>query len=706
MKALVIAEKPSLMRDMQAVYRAHQREIGYSCDFLFQAGHLIEMLLPKEIDAEKYGKWRMEDFPQTYPYRYRVMKDKRELYGKIKDAVNSGGYDFIIHAGDPEQEGELLVRLVLNHIGNTLPVKRFWTNDTSAPAILSAMQNLREDSEFDLLYEAGLLRQHIDYQFGMNLTGVTTLKMNDLCRLGRVKAPIIFLIVTRELAIRNFVEKTTYKPIFLYRGCEFVYSKAFDEKADAEKIWNNADHAITVNVTKEKKKTKAPKLFKLSSLQVAAYKAFRWNAAKTLSVMQSIYEKHIVTYPRTACEYISTQVDIGDIKDKVLNFWNPEHTGILVKSAEEIKKDKTYCNDKAIASEGHTGIIPTGQTTYDLTDDERDLYELICRQFLAIFAKEKETLHTRVEAYPAGMEASASIEENIYVHTEKEDLEPGFELILNQPLYEIPSTYIPASGSGVTFSKGEELRPIEFMVKEVVSKPPARYNSGSLIKALTDPDDFRDPDGTIIKYTVGTEATRAKIIEDCIKTGYFEDKKGIYYALPKGEALIENFKDIPIYYPAESGHLEAILMQVRNGELSSDDAMKILLSLMEQYILKIKSMQLSAVIPKTAQKGTVSLGKCPKCSSDVLVGKFGPYCASKCGMYLTKAMGHDLTQTQLKSLLAGKKILIKGLKSQKGTTYDAYMEPNPEGAVSEYSKKDGSKGYGWNIKVSFPPKNK
>ena len=230
--------------------------------------------------------------------------------------------------------------------------------------------------------------------------------------------------LSREIEIRDYVEVKTYKPAFKYKDCEFVRNEVFNTPEEALKGVPKTEYATVKEFKAEKKQTKAPKLFKLSTLQTEAHKALGFSAAKTLSVLQDLYENKSVSYPRTACEYIASAVDIGYIAKKVLKEV-PVDTKLLVREPKDVSKDKTYCNDAAIASEGHTAIIPTGNGLYKSADkDEKALYELICKRFLAMFGPAKETMHVKAVGVPSGTEDE-------YVYTESYDIAPGFELILN-----------------------------------------------------------------------------------------------------------------------------------------------------------------------------------------------------------------------------------------------------------------------------------
>ena len=702
-KALLIAEKPSLMNEIKKVYKAHKSEFNFDIDFLAQAGHLVGLKSPKEINAEKYGRWNLGNFPEVYPYEYKINPGKEKLVKEIREAVKKGGYDFIIHAGDPDGEGELLVRLVLDFIGNKLPVKRFWTNDLVEGAIVGALKNLQPDENYDHIYEAALVRQHSDYQFGMNSTGTVTCKAGgDLCRLGRVKAAIVALICIRELEIINYVEKKTYKPAFRYKDCDFILDKVFETPQQALAVVPKTEYADIKDAKYEVKHAKAPKLFKLSTLQTEVHSQLKWSGAKTLEVLQTLYEEKAVSYPRTSCEYISSQVNIGRIAKCVLSEIDVDRD-LMVRDPKDVSKDKIYANDKAIAAEGHTAIIPTGEgLKKGATKDQIALYEIICRRFLAMFGPVKETMSVKVTGVPTG-------NKDPYVFSESYDIKPGYELILN-PGYKMKT------GHDIKFETGQSIHPIEFFAKEIVSQKPSRYNDGSLIKAMENPEKFEGEEGAV-KYKIGTPATRANIIEECQKTGYFNKEKGSFVATDKALAIYEAYKEVPMFIPIESGKWEEMFDQIRAGKTYYQEVEDSLISNMEESVELFKKGSIrpyeieggaapakgkgkgkgkAAAAESGEKKMGGSMGNCPSCNSPVQTGKFGVYCSGKCGMMFGKVFGKELSESEWRSVLAGKAIHVKGLVSKKGDKYNATLKP---GNVEEfnYTKKDGTKAKGKSI---------
>ena len=377
------------MKEISEVYRKYRSEFPDEITFKAQAGHLVGLKLPDEID-ETYKKWSFDNLPINVPYIYKVNKDKHTLIQEIKQEIASGKYDYIIHAGDPDGEGELLVRLVLTYLKNALPVKRFWTNDLTEGAIRASLKNLIDDSEKDNIYSAALLRQHLDYRFGMNMTVALTVKSGATMRIGRVKAPIIRLIVDREKEIENFVDSSKFRQKFDYQGCEFVREEDFETEMAARNALPKTNSAVTTNVEHKNIKKKAPKLYKLSTIQTDAHSKYKFSGAETLSIIQSLYEKKFVSYPRTDCEYISSHEDVDSIiKNTEGLIGLPPGT---LRNPAAILKDKTYANDKVIATEGHTALIPTGIVPHGLSDKEEKIYEMILRRFLAIFAPRRKSI--------------------------------------------------------------------------------------------------------------------------------------------------------------------------------------------------------------------------------------------------------------------------------------------------------------------------
>lgn len=684
-KALLIAEKPSLMEAIRAGYKSDVANMPYEITFLAQAGHLYGLMQPKEIDAHDKTSdfsWKLDKLPYEFDGRYRLKVTSpaaQKHITEIKNALKSGDYDVVINAGDPDQEGEILIRETLYQLGWKGETLRFWSNDITVGACAAALKHMKPDSEYDNLYYAALTRQRADYNMGMNFTTVATLKYGgsgNVMNVGRVKAAIIRVLVDRELAIRNFVEKTSYKKAFMYKGAEFVCDKEF-ETAEKATLNPAPDHATVLEYKSGTKSTKAPALFKLSSLQTEASKAYHYSANKTLEIAQSLYEKKVISYPRSTCEYLFATTDYDKIRKATAKIVGLDES-LFVKSSDEIKADKAYTNEKAAAKEGHTAIIPTGESA-SLSSDEKNLYDLIARRFLAIFCANKKTHVVSAKAVE-----NDDVKGDVYAYSASEVIDKGFEVVLypdKKPKEEVI----------LTLKNGEKLTPIEFKVKECTTKPPARFNDGSLMKYLDNPEEVKDDDDHKIKYQIGTPATRANILEQVIKADFAKrDKSGALYATPKAEQIVDEIGDTPLFNVRTSGLWELELIKIRNGEVNYREVMDRLHKECETITNDIKQRTPKNKVAGASAGGAggESLGTCPKCGNNITYGKFGAYCTGKCGASLAKVMGHQLTAAEAKKFYSGKPILIKNIQKKNGSgTYDANFTFTGEFTESQYNGK-------------------
>lgn len=630
MKALLIAEKHSLARDIRAVYNQHRREIGDEIDFIALHGHVLELKPPRELN-KKYEKWNLADYPVTFDYVYGIPKGNAPIVAEVKAALQKN-YDYIIHAGDPDQEGQLLVDELLLFFDNTKPVKRFWTNNLTEPGILDALKHMKPNSEYYGYYLSALTRSHLDYQFGMNLTVAATVKFapfKTVYKLGRCKAAILSIVTEREKQIREFVPKTTYKKAFRYQGDEFI---AKTEYETAELALPTS--AVVKDVGCTEKTVKAPKLFKLSSLQSECFKQFGWSGQKTLEQLQQLYEAHLVSYPRTDCEYLPTDIDL-----------------IPILGRDYPKTDKDYFNDKKIASEGHTAIIPTGERA-ELAGDGKNLYNLIDRRFRAVFAPPKQTKTVKVTA-------SADNEDYFWSYTW--NLQDGFETVL-RPDYQAPEIY------NDRYSKGMNLHPIEGFAKECTTRPPAKFNVSSLTEFL---DFTAEVDGKKISFKIGTPATRAPLIEDCIKTGYLECKKGVYTPTEMAFAVMDAVGHLPVFDYKLTAQWEKNFKALQNGEEFVPE--EYYLGILHDMVNKIKADPRTRQGAPKAQASPTSL-VCPECGKP-LVGKttstkkhiftHETY-PNECGFtFWRDFMGALFTEKETAQLLKGEAV-SKRLVSSKG----------------------------------------
>lgn len=685
-KALLIAEKPSLRRTIETVYNKHKSEIPYEITFTEQRGHLVTLVKPDELDETlKQWSWDTLPFhPENYGgWKYEIIEEKKtgnfltakERFKHIKDEIRSGQYDFVINAGDPDQEGELLIRIVLDAIGNKLPVKRYWSNDTTESKVVDALKNLKDDDK-DLmlvnLLKAAHGREHSDYRFGMNLSRAVSLQLGVRSAIGRVKTPILAIVCRREDEIANFVPKTVYGVAENYdedfQGTLFDTSKEapesdeekevdagviwFDKKEDAQAIIDKlGSSAVVTDFKTAKQTTYAPKLFKLATCQVAAGK-FGFDSAKTLETIQGLYERGLLTYPRTDCEYISSNENFKALLSSatavpdLVPFINRINDSTIAK----VRATKKWVNDKALTESGHSALLPTTKKPdfSSLTEDEKKIYELICRQYVAIFLP--PLVQDRVTLL-------ADNNGHTFRSVGKTVIDAGFTEIFNTNITE---SVIPAHKTGDTLAvDGCE-------IIEKTSTCPKRFTDADLIAVCEAPHRFLIDESLKTlgkKLKIGTPATRAGIIGELIdKCKYLQRKKEgrTTYIVPTelGTKLYTDIKTCKICRVDMTGEWELMLEDVRSGQMSFSDFEKKMIEDVNSLLDDIRSQVVQAV-RKDIQKTVVT--KCPACGGDIISGPKGFYCSNwkvkNCGMGAYKKIcDSEITDKEFMHLLAGEEI--------------------------------------------------
>ena len=701
-KALLIAEKPSLMRSIEAVYKKHETEIPYQITFMAQRGHLVTLKLPSEID-EAQKRWCWENLP-FHPedhggWQYKIIKEKKEgknltageRLSAIKKELRGGNYDFIINAGDPDQEGELLVRIVLEQLGNTIPVKRFWTNDLTEKPVLEALKNLKDDDGDDFfrnLYSAAKGRQHSDYRFGMNLSEAASLKMNARVACGRVKTPILAIVCKREEEIRNFVPKTVYGVSASYiedfTGILFDATEEseneeekktgtiwFDKKTDAEGLIKQLSHkAKVLRFEKKKTETTAPKLYKLATLQIDAGK-MGYNDARVLQIIQGLYERELLSYPRTDCEYLSSSEDFIGILKAVMAVPSlaPYVKKISKNTIEKVRKTKKWINDKALQESGHSAIRPTTKSVdfNTLTKEEQDIYTLVCRRLIAIFLPPIVQNKTRMVT---------DIDGHTFKSTGKTLIDPGFSVLFGTKFTDM---VIPEKKAG------EIIDVKEFTIPEKTSTCPKRYTSPDIIAICENPAKFLNDVSLKSlgkRLKIGTPATRSGIIRQLIvRDKYLQEKKEkkTTYVIPTkdGEEIIKNLGSCDICKVDLTGMWEEKLEDVRTGKMTLEDLESGMRTHVESLIDDIKNKPMTTV-SSAKRKNIIAIGTCPKCRKELIESEKGYSCRGYrdgCQIKLWKNKWNaDFSKEDFFALIKGEKITktvtIAGITGERDLEYD------------------------------------
>ena len=697
---LVIAEKPSVSRAIAEVIGAQEREDGYlqgtDCMVSWCFGHLAEYVSPDAYD-EKFNQWRYEDLPIIpKDWKVTVSEDKKDQFYILKRLLNSPEIEYVVNACDAGREGELIFKHVYDLSGSKKPVKRLWISSLEDSAILDGMQHLRSAEEYRHLAEAAVCRSQADWLVGMNATRAYTTKYFKKLTVGRVQTPTLAMLVDRESKIMNFKKEAYYMAHIMENGLDAV-SEHISDKTEAERIAGACENgqALVTSVIKEEKWVAPPKLYDLTTLQRDANRLFGFTAKQTLEYTQSLYEKKLVTYPRTDSQYLSDDME-GTAKNVIEAIFN----SLLFEQNVMFNPDiKRILNSKKVTD--HHAIIPTmeiiKQDLKAIPESEMKILSLCANRLLCATGEKHIYNSTKAEltcneivfkvsgkeVWKNGWKEFDDFFKNSYKTTEdKSDAEEEKKL--------------PELREGMMIAVEQT------KVSEHFTQPPKHYTEDSLLSAM-ERAGAEDMGDEVERKGLGTPATRADIIEKLVKDGFVKREKKQMIPTEDGMKLITILPDV-VKSPKLTADWENKLTLVSKGEVAAEQFMSGIEAMVTDLVKTYHSVSDEhKAMFGTGKGGQEVLGKCPKCGADVVKGKFGAYCTGKCGMNVGKALGVTLSDTQVKSLLQGKKILVKGLKGKKGS-YDAYLIPE---RIEEFSyTKDGKeiKGLQYKFKMEFPPK--
>ena len=532
-----IAEKPSVARDIAEVLGAHNRKEGYIEGNGYQVtwtfGHLCTLKEPHEY-SPSWKSWSLGSLPMIPPrFGIKLINDPgiekqfRIIEGLMQHA------DQIVNCGDAGQEGELIQRWVMQKAGARCPVKRLWISSLTEEAIREGFAKLKDQSDFQPLYEAGLSRAIGDWLLGMNATRLYTLKYGQnkqVLSIGRVQTPTLALIVKRQLEIDHFKPEPYWELKTVYRDTTFNSTKGkFASKEEGERFLETVRQAdFTITDISSKKGTEAPpRLFDLTSLQVECNKKFGYSADMTLQLIQSLYEKKVTTYPRVDTTFLS-----DDIYPKCPNILNglKDYAGYtqVLAGKKLLKSKKVFDNSKVT---DHHAIIPTGIQPQGLTDMEKRVFDLVARRFIAVFYPDCKFSTTTVLGEVSQVEFKA---------TGKQILDPGWRIIFAKEVQEEnkegdEEKVLPL------FQQGES-GPHTPDLNEKWTQPPKLYTEATLLRAmetagkLVDNDELRD---ALKENGIGRPSTRAAIIETLFKRHYIRKERKNLIPTPTGMELIQ-----------------------------------------------------------------------------------------------------------------------------------------------------------------------
>lgn len=539
MKRLVIAEKPSVARDIARVLGCNKKEKTYleGKDYVvtWGLGHLVTLADPEDYN-KNYKDWKMEDLPMMpESMKLQVIPKTRHQFQGVKNCIHRNDVGEIIIATDAGREGELVARWILIKAGNKKPIKRLWISSVTDKAIREGFANLKDGRQFDPLYRAAQCRAEADWLVGMNATRALTCKYNAQLSCGRVQTPTLAMIGAKEEEIRKFVPKPYYGMTVKGAGILFTWKEKRSngasvlEKEKREKAYEQVKgrDGVLVDVTTKTKKSYSDALYDLTELQREANERFGFSAKQTLNLMQSLYEHHkVLTYPRTDSRYLTEDI-VETIPERLAAISVGPYRQLTAPLAgKKIKASGHFVNDQKVSD--HHAIIPTEQTPVlsAFSIEERKIYDLVVRRFLAVLYPPCQYEQTTYELLVEGERFTA--QGNVIT-------EEGYKKVYEQmdTMQGLPK-----------LSKGQKLEHLLFTKTEGKTQPPARFNEATLLKAMENPVKYMTQKDTKAAKTLqetgglGTVATRADIIEKLFSNFFLEKKGNEIYLTGKARQLL------------------------------------------------------------------------------------------------------------------------------------------------------------------------
>ena len=697
---LVIGEKPSVAQALAKVLKAGKKEDGYFTGEKYLVswcfGHLAEYASPESYD-ERYAKWDYSDLP-IIPEKWEltVAKDKKGQLAVLKKLLCRNDLEYVVNACDAGREGELIFKHVYDLSGSTLPVKRLWISSMEDSAIREGFARLKDGAEYKNLCDAAVCRAKADWLVGINATRLFTVLYGKTLKIGRVQTPTLAMLVDRESKIINFKKEKYYMVHIVKDGLDAA-SERIDDKNKADEIMEACRNgqALVTSVVKEQKTAAPPKLYDLTTLQRDANRIFGFTAKQTLEYTQSLYEKKLCTYPRTDSQYLSDDMGqtVGNVIKAIFDkmpfvkdvIFNPDIKRIL---------DSSKVTD-------HHAIIPTVEITKAdlaaLPEGEKKILFLTANRLLCATAGRH--LYESVRAEISCGEHMFTISGKTVMDNGWKDFEDAFKrsfkVTEEKEGTDEKEKGLPELSEGMAFDD------VQAEISEHYTAPIKRFTEDSLLAAM-ERAGCAEMDDDVERKGLGTPATRADIIEKLVRDGFVKREKKQMIPTEDGIKLITVIPDA-IKTSKLTADWENALSLVAKGRYSMQEFMDGIADMVKDLVRTYHSVSDEQKAVFGANGRQEVLGRCPKCGSDVVKGKFGAYCKNKCGMNVGRAMGTALSDSQIKSMLEGKKTFVKGLKGKKGS-YDAYLIPE---GLEDYSyTKDGKviKGTQYKVRLEFQKK--
>lgn len=638
MKSLVIAEKPSVAKDIARVLRCTRQNNGAiegdHYVITWGLGHLVTLADPEDYD-KKYKEWNMDHLPVIPEhFRLEVIRQTARQYQVVKTQIHRKDINEIIIATDAGREGELVARLILKKAGSQKPLRRLWISSVTDKAIREGFASLKDGKEYDSLYDAAMCRAEADWLVGINATRALTCKYNAQLSCGRVQTPTLAMISKREEQIKQFIPRPYYgiramapHLVLIWQDPKTGSSYTFDKKrAEAILLQISGRDARVVEVKQVPKKIMPPLLYDLTELQREASRRFDYSARETLNILQRLYENHkVLTYPRTDSRYLSSDI-IPTLKERLKACSVGPYRSLAGPVINRpLPQNPFFADDKKVSD--HHAIIPTEQFVQltHMTIDERRIYDLAVRRFLAVLYPPCEYEQTTI-IVKIGQEtftARGNVVKTIGWKAVYEDLSPDPE----------EETHKEPDISGTTaadridrvqtlpqMDQGDILKELTFSVTEGKTSPPAHFTEASLLSAMENPSAYLESQDKAMAKTLGetgglgTVATRADIIEKLF-SGFLLEKKGKEIFLTSKARQLLELVPRDLKKPELTADWEMRLSKIASGSLSREAFMKDICHYSSELVNEIKKGE------GTFRHDNLTSHRCPQCGKRLLLVK-------------------------------------------------------------------------------------
>ena len=672
---LVIAEKPSVAASIAAALGVKEKKDGYieGGGYLISwcVGHLVE-LAEAAAYGEQYKKWSYESLPiLPEEWQYNVAADKGKQFSILKELMHRADVSEVVNACDAGREGELIFRFVYEVTGCNKPMRRLWISSMEDKAIKAGFADLKDGRDYDALYASALCRAKADWIIGINATRLFSCLYDKTLNVGRVQTPTLKMLVDRGEAISHFKKEKYYHVRLDLSGAEAASERISDKsRADALKAACEAGTAVCVSLTKEKKTAAPPKLFDLTSLQREANKIYGYTAKQTLDLAQTLYEKRLLTYPRTDSAFLTD--DMGDTAAKTVAMLSGK---LPFMEGAEFTPEVSRTLDSSKVSDHHA-IIPTMELAKTdlaaLPESERNILTLAGARL--IFAAAEPHIFEAVTAVFSCADTEFTARGKTVLAGGWKDLERRYRATLKgKPDPEDADS--DGENTLPELSEGQSFESPTAKVTEHFTTPPKPHNEATLLSAMERAGN-EDTDTDAERRGLGTPATRAAVIEKLVKSGFAERKGKQLIPTQNGAALVSVLPDM-LTSPQLTAEWENNLTQIAKGAADAGDFMQ-RIEAMARELVKENATADKDKVAFTGGEEKPSIGKCPRCGSPVHEGRKNFYCSNRdCAFTMWKndrffeERKVTFTPKIAAALLKSGKINVKGLYSPKtGKTYD------------------------------------